>query len=373
MTDAAAGGVYEYVLDASEQQRFDSIIGSLPRTPDFTETPEFHQEARLYAYSYLPKRLTRILTRFGQGRTEPVLLVRGLSTNDALIGDTPSHWKQSDRLRTFREECFMILVASLLGEVFAWSTLQEGNLIHNVVPIRGQEYEQSGHSSLGDLAWHTEDAFHAYRCDYLCLMGIRNVDRVPTQVAAIDSIQLSLEQRMILFEPRFIIKPDKEHLYQAYRERKAKEAHNEALLREWTRPPPVAVLFGDLEHPYLRIDPTFMTTVAGDSAAQAALDAVTRALQAALQDVVIDAGSLMILDNQRVVHGRVAFEPRYDGSDRWLKKMLVTRDLRKSWAVRLDREKPLLRPTSVPEMPARAQASQDQLSEGSLAMHDGLV
>jgi hypothetical protein len=36
------------------------------------------------------------------------------------------------------------------------------------------------------------------------------------------------------------------------------------------------------------------------------------------------------------VHGRRAFKARYDGSDRWFKRMNITRDLRKSRADRIE-------------------------------------
>jgi hypothetical protein len=39
--------------------------------------------------------------------------------------------------------------------------------------------------------------------------------------------------------------------------------------------------------------------------------------------VPLRPGDLLIVDNDAVVHGRVAFRARYDGSDRWLKRVLV--------------------------------------------------
>jgi len=36
------------------------------------------------------------------------------------------------------------------------------------------------------------------------------------------------------------------------------------------------------------------------------------------------------------VHGRRAFKARYDGRDRWFKRMSITRDLRKSRESRTD-------------------------------------
>ena len=119
-------------------------------------------------------------------------------------------------------------------------------------------------------------------------------------------------------------------------------------MREWDSPEPVAVLFGNLEQPYLRIDPTFMSTRPGDLEAQCVLDKLVAQLEANLRDLVIETGAISFLDNERVVHGRAAFEARYDGTDRWLKKLLVTRDLRKSSALWLDADRAVLRPTVRP-------------------------
>jgi alpha-ketoglutarate-dependent taurine dioxygenase len=45
--------------------------------------------------------------------------------------------------------------------------------------------------------------------------------------------------------------------------------------------------------------------------------------------VALAPGDILILDNYRGVHGRRPFEAKYDGRDRWLKRVSVTRDLRR--------------------------------------------
>jgi L-asparagine oxygenase len=42
------------------------------------------------------------------------------------------------------------------------------------------------------------------------------------------------------------------------------------------------------------------------------------------------SGDLAIVDNRVTVHGRTAFQPRYDGWDRWLQRTFVVADLRRS-------------------------------------------
>jgi alpha-ketoglutarate-dependent taurine dioxygenase len=47
-------------------------------------------------------------------------------------------------------------------------------------------------------------------------------------------------------------------------------------------------------------------------------------------DVILQPGDIYFIDNFRAVHGRKPFKANYDGNDRWLKRINITRDLRKS-------------------------------------------
>jgi Fe(II)/alpha-ketoglutarate-dependent arginine beta-hydroxylase len=281
----------------------------------------------------LPARLLEELQTFRTNETVSALVLRGLPVNDLEIGPTPLHWRnQPEPQRTAALEVYLVLVGSLLGEIFGWSTLQDGNLIHNVLPMPNQEQEQSGHGTV-QLEWHTEDGFHPYRCDYLLLLSLRNQDLVPTTVTSIDDVELDPRHRAVLGERRFLIRPDNEHLNHARALTEGTDvAHPIQLMHE--DPELCAVLFGHPDAPYLRIDPAFMTAQLADDEAVAALGALIAALDANLAEVPLSPGALLILDNYRAVHGRCAFRARFDGTDRWLKKVVVTRDLRKSRAQR---------------------------------------
>jgi alpha-ketoglutarate-dependent taurine dioxygenase len=57
----------------------------------------------------------------------------------------------------------------------------------------------------------------------------------------------------------------------------------------------------------------------------------------------LQSGDFWFLDNFRVVHGRKPFKARHDGSDRWLKRVNVSCDQRKSRAARLPGPSRLIR------------------------------
>jgi L-asparagine oxygenase len=60
---------------------------------------------------------------------------------------------------------------------------------------------------------------------------------------------------------------------------------------------------------------------------RAALTRLHEAVRQATRHIVLHTGDLLRLDNSRIVHGRTPFRPRYDGTDRWLKRALVVRSL----------------------------------------------
>ncbi|MBB0242561.1 hypothetical protein FNQ90_00180 [Streptomyces alkaliphilus] len=284
----------------------------------------------------LPAWLVRELLEFRTRETASALVVRGLAVDDNRLGPTPLGWNEPSRHpEAGVHEVFLVLASAHLGELFGWSTLQDGRLVHDVLPIPSHENDQSGHGTV-ELAWHTEDGFHPYRCDYLMLLGLRNHDSVPTVVAGIEDVRLTPRQREVLSGPRFLIRPDTEHLKQA-RALAERTGDGLAMLRMQESPEPCAVLFGHPEQPYLRIDPAFMSPLPDDREAAEVLDFLMRELQRNLVEVPLGAGDLLIVDNYRAVHGRSAFKARFDGTDRWLKKAIVTRDLRKS---RTDRRAP---------------------------------
>lgn len=326
-------GILSYDLSAEERSSLQQLLADPNITQNDPGSQAFYDNA-WELVAQVPVGLRRFLEEFRRNDAAAAFMLRGFGVDDAAVGPTPRNWAEAAATgRTRREELFLALMGECLGEVFSWPTLQSGRLIQNVLPIAGEEVQQSGHGSDVLLEWHTEDAFHPYRCDYLALFGIRNHDRVPTTLASVRDVELSADNRRVLGERRFYILPDDEHLRQLAVQR----PNDPGLLRVRAMrddPKPVAVLFGAADSPYLRIDPFFMRCVDGDAEAERALKELVTELARAQQDVVVEAGALLVVDNYLAVHGRRAFTARYDGTDRWLQKAVVTRDLRRSRAAR---------------------------------------
>lgn len=300
---------------------------------DSTDDPNLVAKLQCVAHE-LPARLRNFVINFKSTEPASFCVVRGLRLDDTSIGPTPRHWRErSVPNPALAEEIVCLLYAALVGEPFAWSTQQDGRLVHDVFPIAEHRQDQLGFGSEVTLTWHTEDAFHPYRGDYLVLGCLRNPDNVPTTVGSLDANKLRTAVKDVLFQERFIIRPDESHLARNNTTPDAGGTFTQ-IDHMLTQPQTVALLFGDRQDPYLRLDPYFMEVPVDDFEAREALRAVVEVIDHDMQDLVLTPGDVVIIDNFRAVHGRSSFRPRFDGTDRWLKRVNVTRDLRKSRAAR---------------------------------------
>jgi hypothetical protein len=278
------------------------------------EEADFLDNATTYAQE-LPRRLRAFLNVFRLTEPSGICLISGYPVDDAKIGKTPPHWrKKPDGYSTIEEEIFLNLCGALLGDVIAWSHQRDGLICQDLAPIKGHEDEMLGSGSERGLVWHTEDAYYPYRGDYIGLICLRNLDAVPTTFASIDEIQLDPNQVKDLFEPCFIFRPDPSHATDSEQEK-------------------APVLFGDSRSPYVRFDPYCMDRPETEEA-RSGMDYLIRAIDENLTGVALLPGECLFIDNYKAVHGRSSFKARFDGTDRWLKRINIARDLRKSRGVR---------------------------------------
>jgi Fe(II)/alpha-ketoglutarate-dependent arginine beta-hydroxylase len=290
----------------------------------------------------LPARLRRFLADMRHESSDAACVISSLAVDDQALGHTPAHWQSGPSPSpSSRHESVLLMCAALLGEAFGWATQQDGAIVTDVLPVRGHENAQLGSGSTAALKWHTEEAFHPLRCDYLGLLCLRN-SGIATVVASIGDVQIGETDREILFQPRFMICPDSSHMMSQQgpdqpteKERRLLRAAQDRVLRMNTSPDMVGILSGDPDAPYLCVDPAYMRPMPDDKDATNALNNLERAIDAVTQEIALAPGELCFIDNFRAVHGRAPFEARFDGTDRWLKRVNITRDLRRSRAQRV--------------------------------------
>ena len=306
--------MHKLVLREEELGDIRLLVREVASRHGSVEGTDFLNNVSTYAQE-MPRRLRVFLNTFRLTEPSGVCLVSGFPVDDAKAGKTPPHWrKKPDGGYTMEVEIFLNLCGALLGDVIAWSHQRDGLICQDLVPIEGHANKMIGSGSELELVWHTEDASYSYRGDYIGLMCLRNPDAVPTTFALIDEVRLDLDQVRVLFEPRFVFRPDPSHPADSEVEK-------------------APVLFGDPRFPYVRFDPYCMDRPDTEEA-RSAMDYLTRAIDYKLTGIALQPGDCLFIDNYKAVHGRSSFKARFDGTDRWLKRINVARDLRKSRAVR---------------------------------------
>lgn len=313
MNATLTGHITEAVIEPEQTTRLLRLVEGLLDTHGSADDPRLLRRAASLG-DELPTAVHDALLDLRYETSTAGLVVRGGPVGEPPT-PTPRHWRERTADATARHDIWLVLLAAQLGDLVCWSTLQNGRLLGDVMPIRGEEDQQTGHSSETELDFHVEDAFHDDRCDNLALLTLRNDDAVATTIASTASLRLSELDLRTLFAPRFRIQPDSEHL---------RHTPDKPVTDQVT-----AVLYGDPAAPYLRVDPAFTEPLPGDDTALAAYTALCVQLAANLVDVHVPAGDVLLIDNHRAVHGRRPFRPRYDGRDRWLRKATVVRDLQR--------------------------------------------
>jgi hypothetical protein len=219
---------------------------------------------------------------------------------DPLLADKP------DRVSEFT----LLAVGRVLGRPVGYLPEHGGDVVQNISPTRRNADRQVSTSSKSMLEFHTEAAFHPHRPRYLLLLCLRGDPAAATTLCSISAVldTLSPRSRAALFEPRFTTGIDESY------------AGGPSEARSVRRP----VLYGDPDRPKLWLDADLMTGV--DPVAQEALDELARLVREHATAVTLQAGDLLVVDNDVAVHGRTPFTPRFDGTDRWLQRSFVVAD-----------------------------------------------
>jgi L-asparagine oxygenase len=267
---------------------------------------------------HLPPELLEVLREF---RHEPgadaVLVLHGLPVPDE-VGATPVV-AGSVQENVSVTAALLVLLCQQLGEMVSFRPEKSGALVQDVVPVPGQEAEQSNVGSTL-LRMHTENAFHPYRPDYVALLCLRAdpADDAALTVASMRRAMplLSAETRDVLATAAFVT------------ETPSSFGRGSSVAADH------AVLTGDPADPDLRVD--FTSTRPKDATAADAIAELNGALGTVASPLKLRAGDMAIVDNRLAVHGRTAFQPRYDGRDRWLQRSFVHLDHRRSRRVRRD-------------------------------------
>lgn len=281
---------------------------SLP-IPDTAIGDERFVRAAGHAAQLLPSVVHDALVDFADAAPQSgALVLRGVP-----VGSLP-HTPESPTAPTVKDhvsEFVLLTVARRLGQPVGYQPEHGGDLVQNLVPTKANAHRQVSTSSGVDLMFHTEAAFHPHRPKFLLLLCLRGDAKAVTTLSSIFEVLPLLPERVVetLFQPRFRTAVDESYLHG----------------RSNVLGAPMPVLSGDRDRPTMVFDADLMVGI--DEEADAALRALSAVVEQHHTGLALEAGDLLIVDNDVAVHGRSSYTPRWDGFDRWIQRSMAVTDL----------------------------------------------
>lgn len=267
----------------------------------------------------LPRSLRIKVAEFKNQSQEVVLKVQGFTFDDAEIGATPAHWGEVKQSTTHFDFYFCLL-SSLVGRIFGFSNLQGGKLVQEIFPIKEDFNKQLGTGAV-ELFLHTEDTSLDYRAEYLGFACNRNIDEIPTNVSIPDFNALSDSCKQVLTGSQFKILNDRPCFSKEERE------DNYSLS---------PILYGHESALCMKYDPLYMDKSELSAEQEKALEEFEGLVESSVVPVNLAQGEIAFIDNRRCAHGRSVFTPRFDGTDRWLKRTQISNCLSNFESEQLD-------------------------------------
>jgi L-asparagine oxygenase len=239
-------------------------------------------------------------------------LIRGVDIGD--VPPTPmGEFEESPFFAKTRK--VFISQAKTYGFPISFSQEQKGSLIQNIYPKKKMEEMQISSSSKVELGLHTETAFHRFRPTAVLLLCLRGDSNAATTYAHSDDICAKLKPATLATLTRMWFTTSLDDSFRMNGEEDVKITCS--ILNETPRETYPSPRLFDICY-----DEALMTGTNGQ--AVDALGELREAIKSSIQTITLEAGDLLVLNNRTTIHGRLPFEPRYDGTDRWLQRMLVT-------------------------------------------------
>jgi hypothetical protein len=296
--------VQTYRLSDDEREGVRALLAEIAADPRNLDEAVFLAQAVVFAQE-LPRGMREALYRFKLQEPIPALLFTNNPVTTADVGPTPSGHSNRGASSVLNIPQLMHgLYASSLGELFGFESQQYGRIFNDLISLEGQPDNSS--SGCGAIGLHTEDCVKSFMPDYLGLLCLRNETAALTLVSSIVGRDLPADIRDTLMTPVF------------------PELGGRSNKR--------CLLFGSSATPYLRYGSIDVARC--DPEASRALQFLRECLETNRRAIALSQGDCLYLDNYHAVHGRAPFEPRYGANARWFSRVVVTRDLRRTRAIR---------------------------------------
>ncbi|MBZ9780185.1 hypothetical protein K9857_01280 [Pseudomonas sp. REP124] len=239
-------------------------------------------------------------------------------SSDVTILDLPKGDQQRPTPKHWREDChsnyddLFLQLSRQVGDVFGYSDLQNGKLVQEIFPIFKDRNKQLGSGSV-HLELHTEDPALPYRADVLGFLCVRNDDKVPNLLSCPDFSGVEASLRHRLTETSYTILSDRPSTVQ-YKP----IALETAVLQE-----------SPTEGYCFIYDPVYVDYTKMSQCEELDFRSFIKLVESAVFELSMSEAQILFINNYKCAHGRPQFTPKYDGTDRWLKRVQISKDVTK--------------------------------------------
>ena len=268
----------------------------------------------------IPLRIQNALTQFKKnGSDTGFLLIKGIPVDETQLPDTPHGNTYNLGQQTILAKIQSLFI-SILGEMIAYEAECCGHLFQDIVPIQSMEKMQTSLGSGRELEIHTEQAFSQLRPDILSLACLRGNSNAFTYILHVNEII----KHMSSLEIDLLRQP----LWKTGIDLSFKLNGHEFI--EGDIRGPLSIVSGlDIDtDPQLLFDQDLMTGITKES--QKMIDKIIYIYYQHRIEYNLKPGEIIFIDNNRAVHGRSPFIPKYDGFDRFLVRCFAVFDYEKS-------------------------------------------
>lgn len=310
--------IRKLILTDEERRQVRGLLDEVIQVPSMTNQYALMEKAAIYAQE-LPRRIRQEFYDFKRNEEAAALLISGSPVLDEGAGPSPSRFIELDEDYYLNDAKILHgMYGALLGEGVGFTSQRGGSLYNNIVPLKEMSnISNSSSGSVWDFGFHVEDAFHPARAEYLGLVCMRNDERASTTISCIDGVELSAEEKQILFEPRFKISHNPIH-------------STSDVVEETSQ----SILFGHREAPYVKINAAALNVDEYDGIELQALKKLLDYFAKNRTEVILEAKDSIFIDNYRCVHARDSFNANYGDGARWLARVVFASSLRKSRVMR---------------------------------------
>lgn len=305
------------IIEITQDERIQLICLATKLTISPSEEPELFCSQSKELSKQLPQRIIDILLSFAKHGSETgFLLIKNLETGEN-IPKTPS-WNGYK----IGEQTILARIQSLfvntISDMIAYEAECFGRLFQDVVPVESMSKNQTSIGSSVELEIHTEQAFSKLRPDILSLACLRGDLDAYTHILPVQIIldNLNDDEKKLLREPLWKTGVDLSFKLDGHE-------FIEGDIRG-----PLSIISGQHKDPLLVFDQDLMTGITEES--DKMVKKITDIYYKYRLRHNLKPGEIILVDNNRAVHGRSPFFPKYDGYDRFLVRCFGTFDYKKS-------------------------------------------